>query len=254
VIRVLAQVSGLRASEVRPQETVVDSDGRSRRIDFAVRRDELKLALEVDGAEKVAGHPGLSGERLDDALRRQNALVAAGWRVLRFSNAQVMSESARCARTIAEQLASPLPSHVSDVPPASPPARPVPAREPESGPSRARRYVAAAVVVGLVVAAGVLAGGDTDGDRPEPPVAASKDNEPTSEAEQRRLDLQRGAVAPASKDDCPASHPVKGNYRPDKGTRLYFAEANNFYKLTDPTSCWKDPASAEVGGYDSRAS
>ena len=251
VIRVLAQVTGLRAGEVHPQETVVDGDGRSRRIDFAVRRGELKLALEVDGAEKVTGEPGLSGGRLDDALRRQNSLVAAGWRVLRFSNGQVMLESAVCARTIAEQLAG-----LAVVGP--PPVAPTPLADGATrGPSETRSsktgwfLAAAAVAVGVVAAGVVLAGGDGGS---SPPSGAAPGGGPLSEVEQRRVDIEAGAVAPVSKDDCPSSHPVKANYRPDRQTKFYFVEADgDFFQRADPTSCWQDVASAKAGGYGAGA-
>ena len=53
-----------------------------------------------------------------------------------------------------------------------------------------------------------------------------------------------------TKDDCPESHQIKANYRPDRGTRYYFVQTDGlFYENTDPTSCWQDAASAEAGGY-----
>jgi very-short-patch-repair endonuclease len=53
--------------------------GRTRFIDVAL--PELRIAIEVDGK---LGHDAKS-PRFEDDRRRQNQLVAAGWRVLRFT-------------------------------------------------------------------------------------------------------------------------------------------------------------------------
>ena len=49
--------------------------------------DDIKLILEIDGRE----HHG-SREAFEADRRRQNQLVEAGWTILRFTAAQVMSE------------------------------------------------------------------------------------------------------------------------------------------------------------------
>jgi len=55
-------------------------------------------------------------------------------------------------------------------------------------------------------------------------------------------------VAPISKDDCPADHPVKGNI-PAKGDKIYHLPGDNGYKATDPERCFVDAKEAEAAGF-----
>lgn len=241
VARVLSHVSGLRPEDVQPQQAFVDSTGRNRRIDFAVLRGGLRLAIEVDGAQKVQGDLGSAGSRLDDALQRQNDLVAAGWKPLRFSNAQVMSESARCARTIGEHLqaaaagtGSPQGKELEDVPAARPPL------SAEHGPTQGRPR--GLHVIGGVLAVAALIGAVALGNRGP---------ERVSDAEQRRLDVANGAVPPVDDRNCPGEFDVKANYNVDRSTRYLFVPADGrFYESTKPTSCWASEAAAVEGGYE----
>lgn len=80
------------------QYEVRDGGGRFvARVDFAY--PELKLVIEVDG---WAAHASPSALQHD--LDRQNALVALGWRVLRFTWEDVVLRSAKVASRIAAQL------------------------------------------------------------------------------------------------------------------------------------------------------
>ena len=63
------------------------------RVDFAY--PELRLAIEVDG---FAAHSTVDAFRRDRA--RQNALVEAGWTVLRFTWTEVDTGSPAVGRTI----------------------------------------------------------------------------------------------------------------------------------------------------------
>jgi very-short-patch-repair endonuclease len=63
------------------------------RVDFAY--PELLLAIEVDG---FAAHSSVDAFRCDRA--RQNALVTAGWTVLRFTWTEVDDNSPRVGSTI----------------------------------------------------------------------------------------------------------------------------------------------------------
>lgn len=69
------------------------------RADFAY--PALRLALEVDGFSAHA-----SPRAFQSDLRRQNALVALGWTVLRFTWADVVCHPERVAATIADVLGS----------------------------------------------------------------------------------------------------------------------------------------------------
>jgi hypothetical protein len=58
-------------------------DGRWRRLDFAYA--DAKIVIEVDGYESHTTWGAFEDDRI-----RQNALIAAGWRVLRFTRAQLL--------------------------------------------------------------------------------------------------------------------------------------------------------------------
>lgn len=75
---------------VVPQFPFLDSEGRSRRIDFALRYDDKKIALEVNG-ETYHAEGIIPNEMFDDNLNRQNEILNAGWYLLRYSYSQLQS-------------------------------------------------------------------------------------------------------------------------------------------------------------------
>lgn len=104
--RVLCEVTGLRPDHVHPQYRIIDSTSRLRFIDFAIVDGDRRIAIEIDGTDKVSDQSARTAQ-LEDLLTRQNDLVNQGWQVLRFTNSQVMHRSAQCARTVAERLQRP---------------------------------------------------------------------------------------------------------------------------------------------------
>ncbi len=73
---------------------VKDIDGRTRFIDYAIRTLDERIAFEIDGlvwhvpdAERIA--------KYEDDLLRQNSLIHNGWRVFRWTDRQILSESER---------------------------------------------------------------------------------------------------------------------------------------------------------------
>jgi superfamily II DNA or RNA helicase len=90
---------------VLPQHEVIDTEGRRRRLDFAIVTPITRLAIELDGyryhAEGV-----ISREHFDDQLARQNELVIEGWRVLRFSWDQVTRDPEKCRDALRRALVS----------------------------------------------------------------------------------------------------------------------------------------------------
>lgn len=70
-----------------------------RYLDFALFSESLKLDVEVDGE---AYHRSGSGDRLADDIRRDQALIANGWRVLRFWVYELREDMERCVANIAE--------------------------------------------------------------------------------------------------------------------------------------------------------
>lgn len=73
---------------VIPQYPFLDSEGRTRRIDFVLWKGEKKIALEVNG-ETYHAEGVISSEVYDDNLNRQNEILSAGYFLLRFSYSQL---------------------------------------------------------------------------------------------------------------------------------------------------------------------
>ena len=70
------------------QYPMVDIYGRHRTIDFAVNLPDGKVAIEVDG--NTWHQPGIvSTEKYHDDLLKQNSMVFEGWRVYRWTSAQI---------------------------------------------------------------------------------------------------------------------------------------------------------------------
>lgn len=60
------------------QYPFIDSEGKLRRIDFAIIKDDVKIALEVNG-ETYHAEGIIPNEMFDDNLQRQNEIIIAGW-------------------------------------------------------------------------------------------------------------------------------------------------------------------------------
>ncbi|PST83187.1 hypothetical protein C7T94_11345 [Pedobacter yulinensis] len=73
---------------VVPQYPFLDSEGRTRRIDFVLWKGDKKLALEVNG-ETYHAEGVIAREMYDDNLNRQNEILSAGYFLLRFSYSQL---------------------------------------------------------------------------------------------------------------------------------------------------------------------
>ena len=71
-----------------PQYPFIDSEGRSRRIDFSIVYNNKKIALEVNG-ETYHAEGIIPNEMFDDNLNRQNEILNAGWFLLRYSYSQL---------------------------------------------------------------------------------------------------------------------------------------------------------------------
>jgi superfamily II DNA or RNA helicase len=75
---------------VIPQYPFIDSEGKTRRIDFGLVYNDKKIALEVNG-ETYHAEGIIPNENFDDNLNRQNEILNAGWFLLRFSYSQLQS-------------------------------------------------------------------------------------------------------------------------------------------------------------------
>lgn len=71
-----------------PQYPFIDSEGRSRRIDFGIVFNNKRIALEVNG-ETYHAEGIIPNEMFDDNLNRQNEILNAGWFLLRYSYSQL---------------------------------------------------------------------------------------------------------------------------------------------------------------------
>lgn len=98
---VLARVPDLDFSALSAQYDFKDDDGKPRRCDFVIREGEgVRIAIEVDGFDKVGRGGGMTHHEFLDWQRRQASLTAQGWRVLRFANSDVKNRPARCVGPI----------------------------------------------------------------------------------------------------------------------------------------------------------
>jgi superfamily II DNA or RNA helicase len=79
---------GAGIASITPQHAFLDSTGRSRRIDFACSGSKAPLALEVNG-ETYHAEGIIPNEMFDDNLFRQNEILRAGYRLVRFSYSQL---------------------------------------------------------------------------------------------------------------------------------------------------------------------
>jgi hypothetical protein len=105
VERVLTKVKGLDPRSVSPQYHFKDSDGRPRRVDFAIMEgDYVRVAIEVDGWDKTGRGAGMNPREFHDWSRRETSLEAQGWRVLRFANSRVNHDFQTCIGDISSVL------------------------------------------------------------------------------------------------------------------------------------------------------
>lgn len=100
VVKVLTKISDIDLNTVSAQYHFKDLDGKNRYCDFVIQEGLIKIAIEIDGFSKKPGQQGMSHDDFVDWQRRQAALTAHGWHVLRFANRDVMNAPVRCQRYI----------------------------------------------------------------------------------------------------------------------------------------------------------
>lgn len=102
---VLPLVHGLAWDTITVQYPFKDKDGKQRYCDFAIiESDDVRLAIEIDGYDKLGAGRGMSHNDFVDWQRRQASLATYGWPVLRFANRDVRDHPRRCAEHITELL------------------------------------------------------------------------------------------------------------------------------------------------------
>lgn len=235
--RVLTNVAGLAPSEVTPQREFTDEMGSARRMDFAIERDCCRIAIEVDGFDKTGEGRGMNSDEHADYTMRERSLVALGWTVLRFANREMYEDSGKLALQIRARLQdaeresaarsnqgseSPAPHQEITVGAAAPSS----AADPPSGEASKWRAGAAIAASVLIVACVILV---------TVIIMSSGDNGSTG-------------VDPVSVDDCPASHPIKGNVS-QSGEQIYHRPGDDFYARTNPERCFNSASAAESAGF-----
>ena len=80
----LYPILGGKIESIVPQHPFLDRTGRARRIDFACQGSRGLLALEVNG-ETYHAEGIIPNNMFDDNLFRQNEILRAGYRLVRFS-------------------------------------------------------------------------------------------------------------------------------------------------------------------------
>ncbi len=70
-------------------------------LDFALFNDKVKLDVEVDGETY---HRSGSGDRVSDDIRRDQALIANGWTILRFWVYELREDMDRCVEEIKHMI------------------------------------------------------------------------------------------------------------------------------------------------------
>jgi len=93
VEKVLSKVKGLSPASVTHQVAFKDVQGGNRRIDFVIADANMarQIAIEIDGLNKT-GEPTTHRDN-DNRNSRQNALTAAGYTLVRYTNNQVLHKA-----------------------------------------------------------------------------------------------------------------------------------------------------------------
>ena len=86
----LYPILGDQIGHVIPQHPFIDSSGKSRYIDFMCKGSKSSIAFEVNG-ETYHAEGIIPTENFDDNLYRQNEILQAGYKLLRFSYHQLQS-------------------------------------------------------------------------------------------------------------------------------------------------------------------
>lgn len=79
---------------VIPQYPFIDSEGHCRRIDFALIKDNIKIAFEVNG-ETYHEEGIIPKDQFDDNLFRQNEILFHNWVLRRYSYNQLLAQEWR---------------------------------------------------------------------------------------------------------------------------------------------------------------
>lgn len=92
---------------LKVQEPFIDSEARTRKLDFTLRTEKYSYCIEIDGYTYHAeGAMRVSEDYFDDLLMKQNDLILNGWKLLRFSYNQISKKPAVCIDTLRRMFKS----------------------------------------------------------------------------------------------------------------------------------------------------
>jgi len=85
------QFGAEKAQYLIPEYSFIDTDGKGRFIDYALKTNSHNFAFEIDGLQWH--HPeAISNYNYEDQLLRQNSLVHKDWLVFRWTDRQIAEE------------------------------------------------------------------------------------------------------------------------------------------------------------------
>ena len=103
--KVIRKVPGLNPNDVTPQQSFTgNDDGIERHMDFAIKVDGVKIAIEVEGWDKTDKNQGKNKREHDEFNRRIQSLESQQWRVLTVTNKQFMTDPAHYANHIRQLI------------------------------------------------------------------------------------------------------------------------------------------------------
>lgn len=241
--QVLPRVPDLSPGEVTPQKKVVVG-GAHRRIDFAVERHGLRVAIEIDGWDKSGTGTGQTRAEQQAFTDRQNALVSAGWNPIRYTVSHLRRDPGAVARDLTGRLRA-----VSDR--QSIPVRSAAADSHLRQTDRYRPSIGAAL--------------------PQAPLSPSGTHRPTASPHRSGWLLMAGVVAAVGvlgigalaaagmangnsghgtprSVSCTSYGVVRGNVS-ETGERIYHLPGDRYYGATNPEQCFATASDAEAAGY-----
>lgn len=104
VVRVVGPALGARGLRaLRAQEVFPLPSGGTGRLDFVLVLNGIRVAIEIDGIEYHEG-PGEDGRRPERERDRQNAIIAAGYVLLRYTGREVLEDPKGIAKNLLRDL------------------------------------------------------------------------------------------------------------------------------------------------------
>jgi hypothetical protein len=103
--KVLCRIKSLDPASVKRQMHFEDRSGTSRYIDFTIEEgDDVRLALEVNGWDKVGRGSGMTKREFQTSSFRELSMKAQGWTLLPFANTLLKNSPNTCREFLEMRL------------------------------------------------------------------------------------------------------------------------------------------------------